>query len=159
VWGRLVEEWLHALLPANAADVCRGSVRIVVTQLPSCRQVGIDDFADKADLIDVALASAHVPLALDGRLSRVCRGVHCVDGSFPDFFTNDNCDILKAGGDAVVFDYFDDPLLQRTGRLDMLATKGPDEVRALMRAGYAYAQRLSDEGVFARYDDGGAARK
>jgi hypothetical protein len=77
-----------------------------VTQLPFCNQVSISDFADKQDLINVAMASAHVPLFLDWKMSRPCRGVQCVDGSFPDFFINDNCEMLKCGGNAVVFDYF-----------------------------------------------------
>jgi hypothetical protein len=77
-----------------------------VTQLPFCNQVSISDFADKKDLINVAMASAHVPLFLDWKVSRPCRGVQCVDGSFPDFFINDNCEMLKCGGNAVMFDYF-----------------------------------------------------
>lgn len=43
----------------------------------------------------------------DWKVSRDCRGVQCVDGSFPDFFAGVNCDLLQCGGDAVVFDYFD----------------------------------------------------
>lgn len=41
------------------------------------------------------MASAHVPMLLDGRPVRGCRGVACVDGSFPDFFTGENCDFLQ----------------------------------------------------------------
>jgi hypothetical protein len=81
-------------------------VGIVVTQLPFCNQVSISDFADKQDLINVAMASAHVPLFLDWKMSRPCRGVQCMDGSFPDFFVNDNCEMLKCGGNTVMFDYF-----------------------------------------------------
>ncbi len=51
--------------------------------------------------------------------SRVRRGKECVDGSFPDFFFG-NCDLLTCGGDAVVFDYFEDKELKRQGRMDML---------------------------------------
>lgn len=43
----------------------------------------------------------------DWKVSRDCRGVQCVDGSFPDFFAGVNCDLLQCGGEAVVFDYFD----------------------------------------------------
>lgn len=63
-WGGLVEEWLHDLLPADAAERCRDQVGIVVTQLPFCNQVAITDFKDKNDLINVAMASAHVPMFL-----------------------------------------------------------------------------------------------
>ena len=65
-WGGLVEQWLHDLLPADAAERCRGQVGIVVTQLPFCNQLAITDFKDKTDLINVAMASAHVPMFLVG---------------------------------------------------------------------------------------------
>jgi hypothetical protein len=70
------------------------------------------------------MASAHVPLFLDGRLARPCRGAPCVDGSFPDFFTGANCDLLTYGGESVVFDYFFDPAIVRNGRMDMLQVGG-----------------------------------
>jgi hypothetical protein len=36
------------------------------------------------------MASSHIPLMLDFKLGRMCRDHYCVDGSFPDFFANDN---------------------------------------------------------------------
>jgi len=36
---------------------------------------------DRDDLIEVALASAHIPFLLDFQLSTACRGQQCVDGS------------------------------------------------------------------------------
>ena len=42
----------------------------------------ISSFRNREDLIDVALASAHVPLFLDGRVAARCRGRWCIDGSF-----------------------------------------------------------------------------
>ena len=86
---------------------------------PACVQVGISDFRDRRDLIDAWMASSHVPLALDMRATRECRGRACIDGSFPDFFYG-NCDLLTRGGSAVVFDYFEDKELKRQGRMDML---------------------------------------
>lgn len=78
-------------------------------------QVGISDFKDKADLINVAMASSHIPMLLDLKFARPCRGKWCVDGSFPDFFYNDNCELLKSGGSATVFDYSIDKNLPRNG--------------------------------------------
>jgi hypothetical protein len=58
-------------------------------------------------------------------MTRECRGVQCLDGSFPDFFVGENCDLLQrpGGSDAVMFDYFHDPKIVRNGRLDMLSLK------------------------------------
>eukprot|EP00879_Flechtneria_rotunda_P005137 GHRR01005419.1.p1 GENE.GHRR01005419.1~~GHRR01005419.1.p1 ORF type:complete len:218 (+),score=72.92 GHRR01005419.1:843-1496(+) len=151
-WGERIEEWLDELLPADAAARCRDQVGIVVTQLPRCNQVAISDFRDKKDLINVAMASAHVPLFLDWKVSRQCRGVQCVDGSFPDFFTNENCDLLKCDGDAVIFDYFMDANIVRNGRMDMLELKQYKEFKKINLLGYKYAQRLHEQGEFARFD-------
>lgn len=39
-WGGVIESWLHDLLPADAAQRCSGGLGVIVTELPSCRQVG-----------------------------------------------------------------------------------------------------------------------
>jgi hypothetical protein len=94
------------------------------------------------------MASAHVPILLDWKLYRKVRGVRCLDGSFPDFFTGKNCDLLECDGNCVVFDYFDDPNLRRRGRLDMLELKQISEIREIMDLGYVYAKSLHEMRVF-----------
>lgn len=158
-WGYVIEQWLHELLPADAAERCRDQVGIVVTQLPFCNQVSISDFSDKSDLINVAMASAHVPLFLDWKMSRPCRGVQCVDGSFPDFFINDNCEMLKCGGNAVMFDYFHDTNIVRNGRMDMLELKKFSEFKKIILLGYRFAQRLHEQGEFERFDVRGVSKQ
>lgn len=88
--------WGPGVFAAVAACLHRDRVNIVVTQLPSLAQVGITDFKSKADLINVAMASSHIPIFLDMKVARKCRGSYCVDGSFPDFFYNE----VSAGCDA-----------------------------------------------------------
>ena len=39
VWGGIIEQWLHDLLPGDAAEQCKDKVGLVVTQLPSWKQV------------------------------------------------------------------------------------------------------------------------
>ncbi|GIL77331.1 hypothetical protein Vretimale_3026 [Volvox reticuliferus] len=154
IWGSLIEQWLDDLLPPDAAERCRGKITIIVTTLPNMGQVGISDFTDKYDLINVAMASAHIPMLLDLKFARLCRGKYCVDGSFPDFFYNDNSELLKAGGSAVIFDYFNDTKLVRKGRMDMLSLKKYEEVMHIMQLGYEYAQGLHHEGHFDHFEVG-----
>ncbi|GLI59457.1 hypothetical protein VaNZ11_001336 [Volvox africanus] len=154
IWGSLIEQWLDDLLPLDAAERCRGKITIIVTTLPNMGQVGINDFTDKYDLINVAMASAHIPMLLDLKFARLCRGKYCVDGSFPDFFYNDNSELLKAGGSAVIFDYFNDTKLVRKGRMDMLSLKKYEEVMHIMQLGYEYAQGLHQEGHFDHFEVG-----
>lgn len=153
-WGKFIEQWLDELLPPNAADICRNRITVVVTVLPNARQVGITDFKDKADLINCCMASSHIPVLLDYKVTRPCRGMLCVDGSFPDFFYNDNCELLKCGGAAVMFDYFQDSMLERKGRMDMLSVKTYEEIVRIMGIGYSYAHRLHEAGHFSNYDLG-----
>ncbi|GBG00482.1 hypothetical protein Rsub_13239, partial [Raphidocelis subcapitata] len=54
----------------------------------------------------------------------------------------------RLGGDAVVIDYFDDPLIKRSGRMDMLQLKEMGAIRRLVKLGAAYAARLEDMGVY-----------
>jgi hypothetical protein len=152
VWGRIVEEWLEELLPEDAHERCSGRVGVVYTVLPTCEQVVIDSFSSKRDLIDCLLASAHVPFFLDFKLAKSVRGKLAVDGSLPDFFTEQNSPAVTAQGEALVFDYYSDERLVRGSRLDMLALREPDAIRHVMRLGYEYAHRLHDEA--AREADG-----
>uniref|UniRef100_A0A7S0WTC8 Patatin n=1 Tax=Chlamydomonas leiostraca TaxID=1034604 RepID=A0A7S0WTC8_9CHLO len=152
VWGSLIEKWLDDLLPDNAHELCRGRITVVVTTLPDMAQVGISDYTSKKDLIDACMASSHIPLLLDMRLTKRHRGRSCVDGSFPDFFTGLNSELLRCGGQAVIFDYWEDPGLQRQGRMDMLKLKSYDEIYRYYEVGYAYAERLHTAGKFAGYD-------
>jgi predicted acylesterase/phospholipase RssA len=151
IWGSLIERWLDELLPHDAAERCRGRVEVVVSVAPSMAQRAISDFRDKRDLIEVCMASAHVPLFLDRRLMRPCRDMLCVDGSFPDFFTGVNCEHLTMD-ETVVFDYFDDPALNRNGRFDMLSVKQYKEIRRIMTKGYLYAAKLRKAGRLAHFD-------
>ena len=72
-------------------------------------------------------------------------------GSFPDFFTGENCDFLQCGGDAVIFDYYMDPNIIRSGRLDMLTLKRYTQIRRILVLGARYAARLEAEGEFDRF--------
>jgi len=86
IWGPMVHDWLDELLPPDAADVTRGRLHIVIKRAPRLERPWLEplvvrDFTSKSDLIDANLASAHVPLFLNGRLTAHFRGMRCVDGS------------------------------------------------------------------------------
>eukprot|EP00899_Mesostigma_viride_P018662 jgi/Mesvir1/26798/Mv20565-RA.1 len=89
VWGPMIKEWLHVLLPEDAARTCgSGRVHLVVLQLPSLtrRQLSfrhqcVSDFASKVDLVDTCLASVHIPFFIDGRPYYKLAGRRVIDGS------------------------------------------------------------------------------
>ena len=77
--------------------------------------------------------------------------MHCVDGSLPDFFFNDNSSHLKGGGRAVIFDYFDDVQIPRSGRMDMLKLRTHEELHHIMDLGSDYAALLHRNGQLESY--------
>ncbi|EIE27184.1 hypothetical protein COCSUDRAFT_45766 [Coccomyxa subellipsoidea C-169] len=153
VWGSIVRQWLEDILPANAADKCRGRLKLVVTDIRGFQLAYIDDFATKDEVIDANLASAHIPFFLDGRPFASFRNKLYIDGSVTDFLYYDNSELLKCNGDAFILDYTQDELLSTT-RLDFVKLRNPEEIKHLIDAGYAYAQRMDDTGVLMQYFGG-----
>ena len=90
MWGGLVRSWLDELLPEDAHERCQDRVSILVKQptvegYPWLKQLTVNDFESRQDLIDCCMASVHVPLFLDTKLTTQFRGKPCVDGSIEMF--------------------------------------------------------------------------
>ena len=51
-------------------------------QVPSFRQVYLDDFASRGDLLDAALASSHIPFLLDWQPTARAAGKRFIGGHF-----------------------------------------------------------------------------
>lgn len=140
IWGGLVRQWLHTLLPDNAPEVCRDRLKLVITRVPFLDIAYVYDFTSKQDLIDACLASAHVPFFLDGNAYCTYRGQRCIDGSLSDFITKGNSELLQCNGSAFIMDYYEDTALS-VGRWDFLKLRSYEEVMALVQSGYDYAER------------------
>ncbi|KAK9837125.1 hypothetical protein WJX81_004755 [Elliptochloris bilobata] len=126
IWGGLVRRWLDVLLPPNAAELCRGRLKLVVTDTRDWRQTYLDCWTSRDELIDACMATAHVPFFLDLRLSAAYRGRQYVDGSLQDFVKWENSALLQCDGRAFVLDYSQDELLKYT-RLDFLKLRRYEE--------------------------------
>ncbi|CAL5223367.1 g5872 [Coccomyxa viridis] len=146
VWGNLVRQWLNEVLPDNAAELCRGRLKVVVTRVPSFQLTYIDDFATKEELIDACMASAHIPFFLDWRATAKYRGDRYIDGSLTDFINSNNSHLIHCDGEALILDYFQDEELQYQ-RFDFVKLRNPEEIQGMIRAGYGYAARLDEAGV------------
>ncbi|PNW69670.1 hypothetical protein CHLRE_26g756847v5 [Chlamydomonas reinhardtii] len=79
--GSLTRTWLDRVLPDNAgALLSRGRTTVLVTQLPRLQTQHISAFGDKQDVVEVVMASAHLPLVLDGSWYATCRSAPAIDG-------------------------------------------------------------------------------
>ena len=174
VWGPMIREWLDALVPpgddgggrvallvtlagGGGGDADRGFARRVAPWLPrkALRVVAPSAFASRAELIDVALASAHVPFFLDGRArARWAAAGAAIDGSLG----------LLLGGDAARAE------LDAAIRAGEVLSPPPGRVAAPVwlehgaDAAFAATVRQSDflrlvspEGLYAMVDAGRAA--
>ena len=100
IWGPIIHRWLDELLPADAADRCRGRVSVLVREVsllkdtsltkPWTQEVAVSDFKDRGDLISSCMASVHVPFFLDRQMTATFRATQCVDGSLPSVLTPDS---------------------------------------------------------------------
>ncbi|MEW5302089.1 MAG: hypothetical protein WDW36_004899 [Sanguina aurantia] len=82
IWGQLVRRWLEDLLPEDA-HVRAQHTTLLVTTLPRLRTRRYSKFHSKDDLIQVIMASAHIPLILDWQWYVQCREhAACIDGGF-----------------------------------------------------------------------------
>jgi len=115
IWGDMIRVWLDELLPDDAADLCKDTNFVVLQRkrLWYRRQLATD-FQSKKDLIDAALASAHVPFFLDGRLNANWRNTKCIDGSFRLLKTKRSNSLIRGTDlkELVFVDYSLDPQVQ-----------------------------------------------
>jgi hypothetical protein len=87
IWGTLVREWLEALLPDKIDPLVASNLYLSVTPFPRFWR-GTElatGFDSKADLIEACMASTHIPLFMDKRLTARFRGKRYIDGSFWTF--------------------------------------------------------------------------
>jgi len=145
VWGKEVRDWLHDTLPQEAADMCRERVKLLVTELPFCRQMPIGRFSCRNDLINVNMASAHVPILLDGKVFTRLRGRLVFDGGMQDWLFRSRSKAIAVAG-AIMIDHHRDEFLT-SKRMDMKKPLSFDTAAGLIQTGYEYGRRRELEGA------------
>ena len=122
VWGEGVRRWLRQILPADAGVRCSGRLRICAFRVwPSPGPVIFCQFRDTEHLIEVLMATIHVPLFLDGRLCACVGDEYFIDGS-----------LCPTPNRVPMLNYTRDP---RTHAMRMLAAIGPKEADELFEWG------------------------
>lgn len=82
VLGAITRDWLGEVLPEDAGARCSRHSTMLITRLPHLTTEYIGSFASKQDVVDCALASAHLPLLLDWTWWAVHKEMPCIDGGF-----------------------------------------------------------------------------
>ncbi|GIL51483.1 hypothetical protein Vafri_7461 [Volvox africanus] len=84
--GGLLRDFLHAYLPDDAHERCRGNTHIALTRLfPVVRSEMISEFESKDDFINALLTSCHIPFYFNGSWMTEFRGKFYMDGGVAAF--------------------------------------------------------------------------
>lgn len=158
VWGPLIREWLHEIVPDTVEPESATGLHITVTPaLPLKRPKLVSNFQNKEDIIEAVMASIHVPVFLDGKPWTKCRGETVMDGSIWWFMTRDfnrkTCpvpDHIKQDRMFVV-DWREDLPHRAKLRKEILGGPAfralkPHVVYEMVEAGYLYMQKQHNEG-------------
>jgi len=144
IWGPLIEEWLDNLLPESVSCV-NGRLSLLVTPIPSLGKKKVSYFNDRNDLLQCNMASVHLPLFLDGKLTSSFRDNPHIDGSFlsrpGDFYD-------AATENAIWLDWKNDPMLAQKGGLDIVSTLSTAGIWNLIELGRRYAEMEDMKGKF-----------
>ncbi|KAF5828033.1 acyl transferase/acyl hydrolase/lysophospholipase [Dunaliella salina] len=81
--GNALRKQLEHVLPPDAHIKCNGIAHVGITRLstsPLLKSKIISQFSDRADLIQALLASCHLPVLSDGKMTTKFRGKGAMDG-------------------------------------------------------------------------------
>jgi predicted patatin/cPLA2 family phospholipase len=147
IWGELIREWLDELLPDNAAErATQRQLALLVTPVPFLGKEKISDFANKKDLIDCAMASAHLPWFLNGKLTTKFRNRRYIDGSF--LASRNDYQDVNDDANAIVLDYKKDLAYKNKGLFEFVKAASPDGIYRMIEDGYNYAQGQDQLGAY-----------
>ncbi|KXZ44254.1 hypothetical protein GPECTOR_70g485 [Gonium pectorale] len=84
--GGLLRDFLHAYLPDDAHERCRGNTHVALTRLfPVVRNEMISEFESKDDFVNALLTSCHIPFYFNGSWMTEFRGRFYMDGGVAAF--------------------------------------------------------------------------
>mmetsp|Transcript_6044 Transcript_6044/g.6183 ORF Transcript_6044/g.6183 Transcript_6044/m.6183 type:complete len:275 (-) Transcript_6044:380-1204(-) len=159
VWGPIVREWLEEILPKDIPLKSTENLFIAATPVSLCRGPELlQGFESREDLIDACMASVHIPLFMDGKLTATYREEPYVDGSFWSYAARRVFDepvppAMHAQGllstdipmdEVLVVDYTRDLIFRNQVKGSFVTLLSPDGVRSMMDSGYQYMKSFHE---------------
>ncbi|KAG2498150.1 hypothetical protein HYH03_003908 [Edaphochlamys debaryana] len=84
--GGLLRDFLHAYLPKDAHERCRGNTYVALTRLfPVVRNEMVSEWSSKDDFVNSLLTSCHIPFYFNGSWMTEYRGKFYMDGGVAAF--------------------------------------------------------------------------
>ncbi|EKX38521.1 hypothetical protein GUITHDRAFT_144126 [Guillardia theta CCMP2712] len=152
IWGDMIYQWLDELLPENAAEICTDRVDMVAVSVTSVRlsflplkRKSITRFKTKKDLIEACMASVHVPMFLDGKMSRSLDGDICVDGSITFVLRNKPWHFKPQDRKPSLMIHHQDDKELMARKWNFLETISLDQFEEMFEMGQKYAEEMIDK--------------
>jgi hypothetical protein len=158
VWGPLIREWLHEVIPDTLEQDSVAGLHVTVTPaLPIKHPKLVSDFQSKEDVINAVMASIHVPVFLDGKPWTKYRGEIVLDGSFWWFITRNfnhkTCPLPQHVNpeDMFIVDWRKDMPHRQKLKKEILGGPAfrvlkPNFVYEMVEAGYLFMKQQHNEG-------------
>ena len=145
IWGPIIDTWLDELLPDDeeVLGMVNDKVNILVTRVPTFQKDKICQFESKRDLIKANMASVHIPLFLNGKITTDFRNAPHIDGSFltkPEDY--------HIGDKSLILDWQTDPYLRDRNLGDAVKALSEDGIWDLVERGRKYAVQMEKNGDF-----------
>jgi len=130
---------------------------LLITQIPTFKKNKISTFETKSDLIRCNMASVHIPLFLDSKLTTNFRGKPHIDGSFMaqptdyhQLFIPSSCSSVDAqiNKNIIFLDWKKDPILSDRNLADAVAVISKQGIWDLLDRGRSYASSMEKRGDF-----------
>lgn len=151
VWSDLTEEWLENIIPDTVNAESLSSLHITATPWSLRRPKILNDFVDKSDVIDACMVSVHIPLFMDGKVSRKYKGKKYIDGCFLSYITKG---IIRAptpkgvSKDSIFTVSFheDEDFMKKSKGNSIVSLITPERLYEMMDAGYEFMRRADEAG-------------
>jgi hypothetical protein len=143
IWGDLLRLWLAELFPSNIDASHLKNIYLLVTLSNSFQPQLITDLANKQELIDACLTSAHLPFFMNGKFSTKFKDQYYIDGSIRSYITR-QIPLPPELDSYYKIDFRRDPLYSSTKFPGKFVPK--ERALDMMRSGYRFMQSEHDQG-------------
>lgn len=152
IWGSLIRKFLEEIIPDDLSEETLSKINILVT--PRFFLKGpklLSRFDSKADLIEAIMASVHIPLFMNGKVTTTYKEEKYMDGSFWSMVANIKgpwpVDQIDKRRDVLHIDYnHDKDFISENGSTAITKAISPDDVHEMMKRGYEYMQKQAEDG-------------
>jgi hypothetical protein len=144
IWGDLLHEWLHELIPSDITSTTLQNLHLHVTSSLTFQTLLLSNIQNKNDLINGILSSSHLPYFMNGKYSRKFYDQYYIDGSIRRYIASNPIPLPPDVATIYRIDFRNDPHYTSTKFPGKLVSR--DRATEMMRCGYQYMESEHRQG-------------